>query len=644
MRVGAPLLVLAAGAAAASLLFPRDVRLDADADWRAASQGLRRSVRPGLLVATGAALVHFHDVRGGIEAVELVLSSPPSREPARVEVRHGERRFAELVVGAQPQRVIVPGDGSAPSIDVGVWPRAEGGERLLVHEIVLRRGEGGGWLRFLPGLGGLAVLLFLRRRGDAPGSTVFALAAVAVSAGALAAALDPVGLWPLRAGTRAWIQAAAAGAVVAAAVARADVRGAAPLGILGAVLVLYAPTVGYGLVYDDFLWTRPWSLSEVASTFAGSEDPTGVSNSYYRPWASTSHALDYRVWGFRPAAFHGTNLALAAAAALAAWALFRRLPVTPRAALAGTLVWILHPMSASAVAWMSQRTDTILAILYLGALAALVATPFRPAVALALGLLALGAKEHAATLPLAGALLLSCLPADADRARRWRAVRGLALVVALYAVAWVAMFPEKLVTRTGAAGGWGGFDPSRPVDWLRLLPALYGPLVLPTGYPQWWSTMLRGWSPAYLVAVAVATTGLVWLLTRQAEAATRRLTWAFAVWPVLMILPLLGLRGIDLYRGGLMLALAAGGLAMIAAHRLSERHGLLPAALAGLLVTTLAPITSEAAAAWGPGGFYRSMTQASIRDMPTWLARLQPHCRDAYWAQVTHDRHMAGDE
>jgi hypothetical protein len=644
------LAVALAGLVAGALSFPRVVRIDADADWRAASQGLRRSPRPGILVAPADGLIHFHEVRGGIESVQVVVSARAGQGSNRVEVRRGEPMFQELDLTADPRTVVVPAEAGQPSdIDVSLWSRGEsavrGEDRVLVHEIVLRRGPTGGLFCVIPALSGLAVLWLLRREPPA-WAGLFAVGVVLVVASAIAAALDPVSLLPLRPGTRAWMQAAAVAALGACAIVRASSRHVAAIAVAGTALILYAPTIRNGLVYDDYLWTRPWSLAEVAATFVGSEDPTGVSNSYYRPWASTSHAIDYWIWGFRPKAFHATNVALIVVAGLMAWSVFRRLPLTQGAALAGALLWIAHPMSASAVAWMSQRTDTLLAILYMGALWAFLAEPFgrkQAAITVALGVLALGAKELAVTLPIAMGGLLLCLPADEARVRRWKAVRVLALVVAAYAALWLTMFPEKLVTRTGAASGWGGFDPHAAGDWLRALPAAYGPLVLPTGYHHWWNTLLRGWSPVYLAAVLVVAVAVVAFAVHRAGATHRRLALFGAFWPLLVMLPLLGLRGIDLYRGGLMVALGLGWLGAVVAQRLNGRHPWLPAVALACVLLAFTPLTTAAAAAWGPGGFYRSMTQAFIRGMPSWLGSVEPHCLHHFWGQVSHDAHMAGE-
>ena len=670
------LAVALAGTVAGLVSFPRTISIDDSADWRAVSKGLRRSGEAGALAATDDALVHFHDVRGGIEAVELSLASaaaddtssapsgaspgaaanaaaPRSAGGATVEIRRNGKPLVEgLQLHAEPQRVFVPGaSAGGREIDVALWTTGGRG-RVRVHGIDLQRGEAGGVWRVVPLLCGLAVAGLLRRERPA-WAAAFGVLAAGIAAGALAAVLDPVALLVLKPGTRTMGQAAALAVLTAGAITRAHVRFVPPLAVLGAAVVLYAPTLRYGLVYDDFLWTRPWTWHEVASTFVGSEDPTGVSNSYYRPWASTSHALEFALWGFRPDVFHATNVGLIMLAGVLAWAMFRRLPVSDAAALAGALVWIAHPMSASAVAWMSQRTDTLLACLYLATLWALLARPFdtrRLAATVVFGALTFGAKELAVTLPAAALLLVWCArrrpahtaapDAPGDDARRVMAVVFLFVIAAEYVAFWASLFPEKLAGRAAMSAGWGAFDPGHLGHWLRLVPALYGPLLLPTGYQHWWTTFLHDWSPAYLGAVMAVWVALAAAVLTVADATRRRLGLLALAWPLLAIVPLLGLRGIDLYRGGLLIALGAGWLAMLVAQRLHHRHPLLPALFAAALVFAAAPRTTAAAAAWGPGGFYRSMTQRHIQMMPSWLASLQPHARAHFKAQVEHDAHM----
>jgi hypothetical protein len=75
-------------------------------------------------------------------------------------------------------------------------------------------------------------------------------------------------------------------------------------------------------------------------------------------------------------------------------------------------------------------------------------------------------------------------------------------------------------------------------------------------------------------------------------------------------------------------------------HRLGEWQRWLPAAATAIALFALAPISRDAAAAWGPGGFYRVMTQRDLQHMSAWLATLRPQARNFFWAQVHHDSHM----
>src|SRR6185295_14854278 len=207
---------------------------------------------------------------------------------------------------------------------------------------------------------------------------------------------DPAALLEMKAGPRERAQIALVALLAVAALWRPPGRRLACAAIALAGGLLYLPTAGHGLVSDDFLWAREWSLADVASAFVGPEDPSGASNLYYRPLSTLSHATDAWIWGDHVPGYHLTNLALLALVGAAAFLLLQRLSLSPRAALLGALAWIVHPMASSAVAWASQRTDLIVSFFYLSALVLLLsplgAHGWPPVVA---ALLALGSKEIA---------------------------------------------------------------------------------------------------------------------------------------------------------------------------------------------------------------------------------------------------------
>ena len=89
---------------------------------------------------------------------------------------------------------------------------------------------------------------------------------------------------------------------------------------------------------------------------------------HWVPLTWLSFALDYAVWGLRPAGYHLTNVLLHAVNAGLAYALADHLlqRATPWPArvcrlggVAASLLWALHPMRVEAVSWLTGRRDVL---------------------------------------------------------------------------------------------------------------------------------------------------------------------------------------------------------------------------------------------------------------------------------------------
>ena len=135
-------------------------------------------------------------------------------------------------------------------------------------------------------------------------------------------------------------------------------------------------------------------------------------------------AIDYRIAGNDPFAFHATNLGIHLAIVLLVFFFTRRMLTLSGAsggdflALAVTAVFALHPLQTQAVAYVSQRAESLASAFYLGSLLWLLAAERRGrclagfgyyAASFVLFALGLGAKIIVATLPVAY-LLMGPLP------------------------------------------------------------------------------------------------------------------------------------------------------------------------------------------------------------------------------------------
>ncbi len=172
---------------------------------------------------------------------------------------------------------------------------------------------------------------------------------------------------------------------------------------------VYANALRNGYALDDvhIVQNNPFvhGLDNLRAILLGSYWP-GLAE-LYRPITLLSFAVEWAIWGDRPAVFHATNVLLHAAVTVTAMLLVLRLGAPLMAAAAGALLFGVHPVHVEAVANLVGRAELLAALLLLLAIHLHLTRSIRLLVR-AIGVaicyaLALGAKEMAATLP---ALLL----------------------------------------------------------------------------------------------------------------------------------------------------------------------------------------------------------------------------------------------
>lgn len=269
---------------------------------------------------------------------------------------------------------------------------------------------------------------------------------------------------------------------------RADRRwyedhGLVALLLLLATLLLYTPgIVGAKFHFDDFHSLRDnpsvRSLANIPRFFV---DPSLWSaepgNQMYRPTLLTTFAVDFAIWDYRPSGWAITNVLLHAAVAILTWRLALRIGLSPLAAVFAGAVTALHPIHSEVANYISSRSESVAAVLMLGALhlhlsartrSGAAALPWMGGAA-ALFALSLTAKETTALFFLAVVCLELLVPvrqADGRIAPRWsRAGTAFLVYVAVFALMmWLrkdrvghATAPVDLfASRTGADPRTGG--------------------------------------------------------------------------------------------------------------------------------------------------------------------------------------------
>ncbi len=126
-----------------------------------------------------------------------------------------------------------------------------------------------------------------------------------------------------------------------------------------------------------------------------------------RPLFFASLLLDADLWGMRPAGFRLTSFLLHLACGVLLWLLLARPPGTPETALAGTAVFLLHPLQSESVLYIWGRSEVLSTLFGLAAMLLALRAGERsdrfPALwagALACMALGLASKEEAVTVPI----------------------------------------------------------------------------------------------------------------------------------------------------------------------------------------------------------------------------------------------------
>ena len=122
---------------------------------------------------------------------------------------------------------------------------------------------------------------------------------------------------------------------------------------------LFNPFASYddltNIVFNPRLSSWPSVVYYLRTNVSFVDDLRGSGESYYRPFYWVSLALDRKLWGANPAAFHLTSVVLHWLDGCLLFTLLRKFRV-PLAVAAGTvLMWQALPINSEIVAWVSAR-------------------------------------------------------------------------------------------------------------------------------------------------------------------------------------------------------------------------------------------------------------------------------------------------
>ena len=347
-------------------------------------------------------------------------------------------------------------------------------------------------------------------------------------------------------------------------------RAIAMAAILVMTFLVFAPTLRYGLVYDDFeqIVTNPrltaWSyVPGYFTTHLWAHSPLQAAN-YYRPIFLLWLRMVDQIFGAPGPIWHLASILAHCGAVACVWLLLNRLTGNFNAAAMAAALFAVHPVQTEAVAWVSAVSEPLLTIFVVLSVYFHVTrkSPISYA-ALLFALLAMFTKELGIVAP---ALIFAyeLTARDGTRSNFKTAIANSAYS-ALAAVLYVAC-------RMNALGHLAtGVAPNMTIGemvltWPRVI-AMYGrhlvwPVHLSVAYDVALGTAI--WPVVLLAAVCA---GLIWMARRGS--ANVRLGVA---WFVITLAPGLSLR--YLFKGDYVhdryLYLPAVGLALIVAALISK--------------------------------------------------------------------------
>ncbi|MCI0432386.1 MAG: hypothetical protein L0271_01870 [Gemmatimonadetes bacterium] len=357
------------------------------------------------------------------------------------------------------------------------------------------------------------------------------------------------------------------------------------LAVFAASVVTYTSALGNGFaVDDDFVIagnSRVHQLVDQAAIWSTPYWPTyGEQLGLYRPLAIFAYALQWAAGDGAPWVFHACSILLHAAVALLVLVLLRRFTGGP-AALAGALLFAVHPVHTEVVANAVGQAELLAALAVLGACLLVVSRPpgatigaGRVAGLATLFALALLAKENVIILP---ALLIATDLAQRRPAtgRAWwawaRAWTPPVAMLGIVAAAYVALRYHVLGSLAGSdAAPWLPFlrEDGRIFSALRVWPEYLRLMLFPVDLAADYSPAVilpaDGFSPMVaLGALIVVLVTLLALLTPQRPAVGLPSAWfLIAVLPVSNLLFPIGVLMAErlLYLPSVALAIGASFL------------------------------------------------------------------------------------
>lgn len=209
--------------------------------------------------------------------------------------------------------------------------------------------------------------------------------------------------------------------------------------IVIATLLVYVNTLGNDFVFDDKHLIEENDLirniANVPAIFNSEFQLKETQTGFYRPLLLTSFLVDYHIWQLSPMGYHLTNLLLHIATTILLYFFVLLLLKDRMIAFCSAILFGLHPVHASNIAWVAGRGDVLCGLFFLLSLFFLVKADsnreklncYYFIISLLCFFLALTAKEMAASLPFIIILYIFCFRKEEDKKKHISSLIKLAL-------------------------------------------------------------------------------------------------------------------------------------------------------------------------------------------------------------------------
>ncbi|MDP2913697.1 MAG: hypothetical protein Q8N91_06825 [Candidatus Omnitrophota bacterium] len=144
--------------------------------------------------------------------------------------------------------------------------------------------------------------------------------------------------------------------------------------IIALTLLVYYDSFNNSFVYDDYPFlvenpaVRILTLRGIISNFidrAAASSSERLSKDVWRPFVTTSFAIDYRLWGLKPRFYHIENTAFHTMNAILVYCITFLILKDALAAFIASLVFAIHPAETEAVTWVSGRSNVLFLLFFL---------------------------------------------------------------------------------------------------------------------------------------------------------------------------------------------------------------------------------------------------------------------------------------